>query len=74
MTAIRRQQRKLKARKVVASKLVQEVGNFLGEEVQLEVIAKPYLVGAYHLLPQQRPPANVVVTAFENCNDPSDGL
>ena len=41
---------------------MEEVGNLFGEVAQLAVLAKPYLVGAYHLLPPQRPPANVVIT------------
>jgi hypothetical protein len=53
----------LKARKVIASKLVEKVGNLFWEVEQLAVLAKPYLVGAYHLLPLHRPPANVVVTS-----------
>ena len=39
-----------------------KVGNFFEEVAQLAVLTKQYLVGAYHLLPPQRPPANVVVT------------
>ena len=53
-TTLRRQQRQLKARKVIASKLVEEVSNCFGEVAQLAVLAKQYLVGAYHLLPPQR--------------------
>jgi hypothetical protein len=34
---------------------------FFGEVAQFAMLAKPYLVGAYHLLPPQRPPANVVI-------------
>ena len=61
-TTIRRQRRQpeLTARKVVASKLVEEVGYFFGDVAQLVVLAKPYLVCAYHLLPPQRPPTNGV--------------
>ena len=61
-TTIGRQWRQLKDRKVIATKLVEEVGNFFGEVAQLAMFAKPYLVRAYHLLPPQRPPANGVVT------------
>ncbi len=39
----------MKAREVVASKLEEEIGDFFCDVAQLAVLAKQYLVGAYHL-------------------------
>jgi len=41
-------------------KLVKKVGDFLREVAQLSELAEPHLIGAYHLLPPQRTPTDVV--------------
>ena len=41
-------------------KLVKKVGNFLREVAQLAELAEPYFIGAYHLLPPQGTPSNVM--------------
>jgi hypothetical protein len=56
-------QRQLKTGKVSASKLVEEVGNCFWEVAQLAMLFKSYLVSAYHLLPQQCSPADIVATS-----------
>ena len=60
---IRGQRRQSKATKVIGVKLVEEIGNFLRKVAQLAVLTEPHLVGADHLLPPQRTPANVASTA-----------
>jgi hypothetical protein len=42
---------------------MEEIGNFLRKAAQLAVLIEPHLVGADHLLPPQRTPANVASTA-----------
>jgi len=60
---IRGQRRKSEATKVISVKLVEEIGNFLREIAQLAVLTETHLVGANHLLPSQRTPANISSTA-----------
>ena len=54
--------RQVEAGEVASTKLVEEVGNFLGEVAQLTELAEAHLISAHHLLPPQRPPTDIVLS------------
>ena len=58
---IRWQREKVEAGEVASTKLVEEVGNFLGKVAELGELAEAHLSSAHHLLPPQRPPTDIVL-------------